>query len=344
MRITQAMFIAVCLSSLLTLGSCLLAQEISGDRDTTPHSVQFVAVDDNIKLEVLDWGGSGRPMILLHGGNGTAHDFDKFALKLTGSYHVYGITRRGAGRSSAPPPTDANYSADRLGDDVLAVIDDLGLDRPVLVGHSLAGQELSSVGSRYPERVAGLVYLEAAYQYAYYDRSKGFLDIEVNEVRRKLEQLEPGKRPPDPRPLLAELLQTNLPELERTLRQIQESFKNAPPQPQAPAQPRPPVPPLVGAMNRGSERYTDIRVPVLALYAFEAVRGPDGSPARAASEARNQMKRDQAAAFEAGVPSARVVRLDNASHDVFRSNESDVLREINDFVNNLPKPGDSSKP
>lgn len=55
------------------------------------------------------------------------------------------------------------------------------------------------------------------------------------------------------------------------------------------------------------------------------------------------MKRDQASAFEAGVPSARVVRLENATHEVFRSNESEVLREINDFVGNLPKPVDPSK-
>jgi pimeloyl-ACP methyl ester carboxylesterase len=248
---TQAMLIPG-LASLLMLESFLFAQDISGD--TTPHSVRFVAVGDDVKLEVLDWGGSGQQVILLHAGNSTAHDFDQFAPKLTGSYQVYGITRRGSGASSAPPPTDANYSADRLGDDVLAVIDDLGLDRPVLVGHSLGGQELSSVGSRHPDKVAGLIYLDAGYQYAYYDRSKGFLDIEVNEVRRKLEQLEPGKRPPDPRRLLDELLQTSLPELERTLRQIQEHFKNAPPQPQAPPQPRPPIPPIVAAMSRKSQR------------------------------------------------------------------------------------------
>ena len=53
---------------------------------------------------------------------------------------------------------------------------------------------------------------------------------------------------------------------------------------------------------------------------------------------------DQAAAFEAGVHSARVVRLENASHDVFRSNESEVLREIDDFVRSLPKRGGSPKP
>jgi non-heme chloroperoxidase len=247
------------------------------------------------------------------------------------------------GASSAPEPTDANYTADRLGDDVLAVIGELGIDPPVLVGHSLGGQELSSIGSRHPERVAGVIYLDAAYQYAYYDRSKGFLDIDVNEVRRKLEQLEPGKRPQDPRSLIDELLQTDLPNLERTLRQIDERFKNAPPQPPASTQQaRPPMPPIVAAMMRGSERYTDIRSPALAFYALEAVSGPEG-PARKGVEARNQMKRDQAAAFQAGVPSARVVLLENASHDVFQSNESEILREMNEFIKSLPKAGDRPK-
>lgn len=287
------------LTALLTLEGLLLAQEKPGDPDTTPHSIRLVAVDEDVKLEVLDWGGSGRPILLIHGGNRTAHDFDKFAPKLTGSYHVYGITRRGAGGSSIPPPTDANYTADRFGNDVLAVIDGLGLNRPVLLGHSLGGQELSSVGSRHPEKIAGLIYLEAAYPYAYYDRSKGFLDIEVNEVRRRLEPLEPGKRPADPRRLLDDLLQTSLPELERTLRQLQERFKNTP-QTKAPTQPRPQLPPVEAAIYRGSQRYADISTPALAIYALEALTGPDGSPARAAVEARNQMKRDQAAAFEDG--------------------------------------------
>src|SRR5262249_16181591 len=43
---------------------------------------------------------------------------------------------------------------------------------PVLAGHSIAGQELSSIGSRHPEKVAGLVYLDAAYGYAFSDASQ----------------------------------------------------------------------------------------------------------------------------------------------------------------------------
>ena len=107
------------------------------------------------------------------------------------------------GADSALPvllrPRRTTYSADRLGDDVLAVLDALKLNRPVLAGHSLAGEELSSVGSRHPERVAGLIYLDAGYSYAYYDRSRGDLGIDLADLQQKLEQLQPGKGPQDPR-------------------------------------------------------------------------------------------------------------------------------------------------
>lgn len=137
--------------------------------DESKHSVQFITVDRNVRLEVLDWGGNGRALILLSGLGDDAHVFDKFGPKLVAAgYHVYGISRRGFGESSIP---QSGYSADRLGDDVLAVMKALRLDRPVLVGHSIAGEEMSSIGSRYPQKVAGLVYLDAAYIYAYCDSS-----------------------------------------------------------------------------------------------------------------------------------------------------------------------------
>src|SRR5215813_15548101 len=73
--------------------------------------------------------------------------------------------RGGFGASSVPA---SGYGADRLGDDVLAVIEKLAISKPVLAGHSLGGEELSSIGSRHPEKVAGLVYLDAGYSYAFY--------------------------------------------------------------------------------------------------------------------------------------------------------------------------------
>jgi non-heme chloroperoxidase len=142
--------------------------------------VEFVEVEPGVKLEVLDWGGTGRALILLTGLGDNAHVFDQFAPKLSGKYHVYGITRRGFGASDTPSAMGGNYAADRLGDDVITVLDKLRLERPVLVGHSIAGQELSSVGSRHPERVAGLVYLDAGYPYALYVASRGDLLIDGN--------------------------------------------------------------------------------------------------------------------------------------------------------------------
>jgi pimeloyl-ACP methyl ester carboxylesterase len=53
--------------------------------------------------------------------------------------------RRGFGASDTPAPTDANYSAGRLGDDVIAFLDALHLTRPVLVGHSIAGCKFRTI-------------------------------------------------------------------------------------------------------------------------------------------------------------------------------------------------------
>jgi non-heme chloroperoxidase len=297
--------------------------------DPSPHTVQFITVDNNVKLEVLDWGGAGRPLVLLAGLGNSAHIFDKFALKLTTTYHVFGITRRGSGASSAPPPTRENYAADRLGDDVLSVIDTLKLIRPVLVGHSLAGEELSSVGSRHPDKVAGLIYLDAGYSYAFYDRSRGDLGIDLADLQKKLEQLQPGKVPQDPRHLIEELLATVLPGFERDLKEMQKNLPDAPS-----AQ----LPPITQAIVRGMQKYTDIRVPVLAIYAVPHATGQPfkDDAARATADARDEATTGaQAKAFESGVPSARVVRLSHANHFVFLSNEADVLREMSAFLNNL---------
>jgi non-heme chloroperoxidase len=62
--------------------------------------------------------------------------FDEFAPKLTATFYVYGITRRGFGESGF---SAEGYGADRLGQDVLTVLKTLKLERPVLVGHSIAG-------------------------------------------------------------------------------------------------------------------------------------------------------------------------------------------------------------
>jgi len=68
----------------------------------------MVSVEKGVSLEVLDWGGNGRPLRLAdRPGRHGSRLSDDFAPKLTASYRVYGITRRGRGASSAPEPNAA---------------------------------------------------------------------------------------------------------------------------------------------------------------------------------------------------------------------------------------------
>lgn len=352
----------------------LSAQHPEPWHDPSPHTIQFVTVDENVKLEVLDWGGSGRPLVLLAGLGNTAHIFDDFAPKLTSEYHVYGITRRGYGNSSSPL---SGYSADRLGDDVLAVLDALKLNRPVLVGHSIAGEELSSVETRHPERVAGLVYLDAISAFAFYDRSRGDFSLDLQELQRNLEQL---KRPPGQLTLAQELLRVKLPQFERDLQQFEKVLQAQPPQP--PVRPNPTADDLAnfsafrsyltrvngftepeGEVHQRMEsrpdggvgeahanpassiiveslqKYTNIRGPVLAICAIPHERGPfayNNSAERTIAEAMDtDINEAEAKSFETGVPSARVIRLPHANHYVFITNEAEVLREMRAFLADL---------
>jgi pimeloyl-ACP methyl ester carboxylesterase len=300
--------------------------------DETSHSSRFVTVDSAVKLEVLDWGGGGRPLILLAGLGNTAHIFDKFAIQLAESFHVYGITRRGFGASSKPLPTSANYAADRLGDDVLEVIEALKLQQPILVGHSMAGEELSSIGSRHPEKIAGLVYLDGGYAYAFYDSDRGDFNIDLNEFQRKLQQVRSIGDLQAIRELLAEL-----PRLERSLR-LQEKRQEGLPVALRSTQSPSPVQDVPAAMRTGEQRYTKISAPILAIFAVPkpvSVRGVDEATLKAIVEAQAALDEAQAKAFETGIPTAQVVRIPNAEHYVFYSNASDVLIRIRSFAASL---------
>jgi non-heme chloroperoxidase len=305
-------------------------------KDPSPHTSQFVTVDKDVQLEVLDWGGSGKPLVFLAGQGNSAHVFDKFAPKFTSTHHVYGISRRGSGASSVPA---TGYAADRLGDDVLAVLDFLKLTRPVLAGHSLGGEELSSIGSRFPDRVSGLIYLDAGYEYAFYDKARGAITIDLPELQRKLVQL--GKQPAAP--LIKDLLETVLPAFERSLKQTQTEFESMRPAEIA-ALAADPSSPVEEAIQAGFQKYTVIPAPILAIFAspHKAPQVPPNAPARMVERVAAMVAKEaaateaQAKAFESGLPSARVIRLPGADHYIFISNETEVFREMNSFLATLP--------
>src|SRR5687768_3626017 len=127
-------------------------------RDPSPHQVRWVTVDSSVRLEVLDWGGLGPPVVLL-GCYLTTHMYDEFAPKLTNQFHVYGITRRGIGASDKPA---TGYAVQRSANDVLDVLNSLNVQKSLLVGHSCAGQILTLFAAQHSDRLLGLVYLDGA--------------------------------------------------------------------------------------------------------------------------------------------------------------------------------------
>jgi len=146
-------------ASILIAAFCATAAaQTAGWKDPAPHRAQMVRVAPGVELEVLDWGGSGHALILLAGSGNSAHVFDDFAPLAAKFAHVYGITRRGYGNSSKP---ESGYDELQLAADILAIADALHLDRPVLAGHSMAGSEITALGTQHPDRWSGLIYFDA---------------------------------------------------------------------------------------------------------------------------------------------------------------------------------------
>jgi pimeloyl-ACP methyl ester carboxylesterase len=159
----KTMKLRIVLLALICAGR--LTQAADTWHDASPHRSGIVKAN-GIRLHYLDWGGSGEAMVFLAGMGNTAHVFDTLAPRFTKpngktpAFHAIGMTRRGFGQSDRP---DTGYDVPTRVADLAAFLDAMKIKKAVLVGHSLAGDELTAFASANPERVIKLVYLDAAY-------------------------------------------------------------------------------------------------------------------------------------------------------------------------------------
>lgn len=304
-------------------------------QDSSPHTASFIAVDDGVQLEVLDWGGAGVPLLLIPGLGATAHTWDDIAPLLAQSFRVFGLTRRGIGASSRP---QSGYDTATLARDVVRALDAMNVDKAVIVGWSIAGEELSWLGAEYPERVTALIYLDAAF-----DRAAMAAIVDFDET--------PDNLPPPP-PLAADDLRSYA-----TMLQWMQRIDTAPT----------PEGEVMATLNIGNRymaglpavdlrllgaipanlirpRFEAIRVPVLALYAMP--ESPDyfmqpwydpNDPlvlqqVADLAEATARLKRDQMRLFQQLVPNAQTRELLGASHGMHMSHRDEVMAEIRRFV------------
>ncbi len=118
-----------------------------------------IPATDGLSVNLLEWSHEGVPMLLLHGFGNEAHVWDDFAPLVAPHYRVLAMDHRGHGDSDRDP--EGRYGYDSLVADVEAMLEHLGIERLVVVGHSLGGRTAIRFAARHAERMAGLVIVDA---------------------------------------------------------------------------------------------------------------------------------------------------------------------------------------
>lgn len=114
---------------------------------------------DGTELVYWRWPGSGPPTLLLHGIGNYGRYWDLFADAVAGRLSLVAPDARGHGESGRP--ADGYAPADFV-TDALAVLDDVGIERAVAVGHSMGGLHSIHLAAEHPERVRALVIVDAS--------------------------------------------------------------------------------------------------------------------------------------------------------------------------------------
>jgi non-heme chloroperoxidase len=336
-RIVRALGLVLLMTQAVVAQSA--PQSVPTWRDPSPHQVRWITVDSSVRLEVLDWGGSGRPMVWL-GCYLSAHVHDEIAPKLTNQFHVYGVTRRGIGASDKPA---TGYTVQRSVNDVLEVLDALNLQKSLLVGTSCAGQILTMFAGQHSDRLYGLVYLDGA-------------------TDPTLSPAEYDPPMPDPTTLPRSIKSAPAPDITSfeafriaQRRDQKVAFPEAELRQQFVANPdgsvgrsllSPEIRRAITVDARVKPNYAGIRVPVLAIYQADRPFEEVAADFDIHNEQERAALRQQYAATRAmymrwqhdllaAVPTARIVELPDASLFMFLSNQADVLREIRAFAATL---------
>lgn len=128
--------------------------------DAAAHSERFIETN-GVRLHVLDWGGTGPALILIHGYGDSPHVFDDIAPAFTDRFRVVAYARRGHGRSSS----GESFSNTALVADLVGILDSMGIVKASLAGWSMGGNEITAAAGLVPDRVERIVYLDGAYDW-----------------------------------------------------------------------------------------------------------------------------------------------------------------------------------
>lgn len=128
--------------------------------ETKPIYQEGFIQGHGVKLQYLDWGGSGQPLVLIHGLGDSPYIFDDLASSLKNNFRIIAYSRRGHCQSET---IDTNYDNNTLVSDLKLLLDSLKISKANLLGWSMGGNEITEFAIRYPERTNKLIYFESGY-------------------------------------------------------------------------------------------------------------------------------------------------------------------------------------
>jgi pimeloyl-ACP methyl ester carboxylesterase len=129
-------------------------------RTSTTTPADRAVPGDGVRLHARDWGGSGQAVVLLHGLASNARIWDGVASRLAGAgLRVVALDQRGHGASEQP---GSGYDFATLGRDLSAALAALGIERPVLAGHSWGANVALRFAADRPGALAGLALVDGA--------------------------------------------------------------------------------------------------------------------------------------------------------------------------------------
>ena len=147
-----------------------------------PTPIMRRAKGDGIELQLAIWEGEGKQVLCIHGLTANCRCWDVIASALAPMHQVTAMDLRGRGLSDKP---QTGYSEEHHVRDVRCLMDDLELGKAVLLGHSLGGYISMALAAQYPERVEGLILLDAGG-----DLSQEQWDKIAVAIKPSLERLE----------------------------------------------------------------------------------------------------------------------------------------------------------
>ena len=113
------------------------------------------------RLHVRDWAGAGRQVILVHGLASNAKIWDRVAPILAGHCRAVALDQRSHGLSEAP--ANGDYGFEPICADLHGVVESLGFEKPVIVGHSWGASVALEYAARYPDAVSGVIMIDGGF-------------------------------------------------------------------------------------------------------------------------------------------------------------------------------------